>query len=377
MISAPGLRLGLLAGFCLLGVLGALVAGAFTIQAGRHLGADYSALAGDIVRAQEDTAELRLELDALLQHSDKAWHLTRIDNLVGRIPERMETLRQGLARSEIGEAHYAPVLTELTEAEAKLAPLASALDALDTDSEEAIQRLSRLGHDLEGALAWTYSRLLEDVHGAAANQQRLMKWLSLAVSLLVVLVLLVAAALMLALVRIHRQWLSLRQLSVTDELTGLTNRRRLWDVAQRCLDLNRRDGGELSLLLIDLDHFKRINDRYGHPAGDAVLKAVAAELARQGRATDLVARLGGEEFAVLMPNTGLAGGRRLGERLREIVAEMTLPSPAGQHRLTISLGLATTRAGQEALAQLYSHADQCLYRAKQNGRNRLEINAQP
>ena len=377
MIPASGLRLRLLAGFCLLGAIGAVVAGAFALQAGRHLGADYSALAGDIVRAQEDTAELRLELDGLIDHPHHAWHMDRITSLVERIPERIRTIREGLARSEINAADYAPMLAELTQAEGLYRRLASTLDTLSPSVGDDVRQLNRLGHELEGSLAWTYSRLLQEVHQAAADQQRLMAWLSLAVILLVILVLLVAAALMLALVRIHRQWLSLRQLSVTDELTQLANRRQLWEVAQRYLELNQRDGGELSLLLIDLDHFKRINDRYGHPAGDAVLQAVAAELTRVARESDLVARLGGEEFAVLMPNTGTEGGRRLGERLREATSDLTLPGEAREHRLTISLGLATTLAGREALAQLYSRADRCLYRAKQNGRNRLEINAQP
>lgn len=377
MTSAPAMRMGLLVVFCLLGVLGALVAGTFTIQAGRHLGADYSALAGDLVRAQEDTAELRLELDLLLDHTHHDWHLTRITHLVERVPERIRTIREGLARSEIGEADYAPMLAELSRAERLNLALVSRIGSLDTSAGEDVRQLNRMGHELEGTLAWAYSRLLEDVHQAAAEQQRLMKWLSLAVILLVILVLLVAAALMLALARIHRQWLSLRELSVTDELTRLANRRRLWEIAERYLELNRRDGGELSLLLIDLDHFKHVNDRYGHPAGDAVLQAFSAEAVRQSRESDLVARLGGEEFAVLMPNTSLEGARQMGERLRESVAAMTLPTPAGEHRLTISLGLATTQAGQEALASLYSRADQGLYRAKQNGRNRLEINAQP
>ncbi|GEK72307.1 MULTISPECIES: GGDEF domain-containing protein [Halomonas] len=376
MTPAPGLRSGLLAGFCLLAALGAIVAGAFSLQAGRHLGADYSALAGDLVRAQEDTAELRLELNALRNHPHHRWHLTRIASLVARVPERIGTIRQGLSRSEIGEARYAPMLAELSQAETLYQRLASVIAAPDGGTDMDVPQLHRLGHELESTLAWTYSSLLEDVHRAAADQQRLMKWLSLAVVLLVILVLLVAAALMLALARIHRQWRSLRELSVTDELTRLANRRRLWEVAERYLELNRRDGGELSLLLIDLDHFKRFNDRYGHPAGDAVLQAVAAEFARLGRESDLVARLGGEEFAVLMPNTGLEGARQLGERLREATAGLPLPGQAGEQRLTISLGLATTRGGGDTLAQLYSRADRGLYRAKQNGRNRLEINAQ-
>ncbi|XKE43989.1 GGDEF domain-containing protein [Halomonas organivorans] len=375
MISGPGsrLRLGLALGFSALSVLCALAIGVYMTQAGRHLGADYTALAGDIVRAQQETSELRLVLDSLERHPDEALHHDQIDTLLWLVPERMRTIRQVLARSELDEADYADVLEELTQAETKLATLETRLEELDGSAPQAITRLRGLGQDLESSLAWAYSTLLERVHDAAASQRRLMKRLSLAVMFLVVLVLLVAGALMLALARIHRQWLSLQQLSVTDELTGLANRRRLWDRAQQQLELNRRDEGELSLLLADLDHFKHVNDRFGHPAGDAVLQAFSRELTRLTRESDLVARLGGEEFAVLMPNTGIEGARRLGERILEATEHLGLPAPAKGHRLTVSLGLASIQAGAASLDQLYSRADTALYRAKQNGRNRLEI----
>ncbi|ATJ83128.1 diguanylate cyclase [Halomonas beimenensis] len=363
------LRIGLALGFCLMAVLGALATGAYVSQSGRHLGADYAALAGDIVRAQEETAELRLALEGLMRAPGDSFHRQRVGKLLWLLPERMAGVRQALRRSELPRTDYSEVLGDFDQAAETLEALEGALAREAPDAGT----VNQLGGELESTLAWAYSRLLDSIHGAAAEQRRLMKRLSLAVVVLLLLVLMVAGALMLALARIHRQWLSLHQLSVTDELTGLANRRRLWDRAQQQLALNRRDEGELSLLLADLDHFKHVNDRFGHPTGDAVLQAFSRELARLSRESDLVARLGGEEFAVLMPNTGIEGARRLGERLREATASLALPDRAQGHRLTISLGLAATHAGQEDLDQLYSRADTALYQAKQKGRNRLEI----
>jgi diguanylate cyclase (GGDEF)-like protein len=163
----------------------------------------------------------------------------------------------------------------------------------------------------------------------------------------------------------------LYRLATTDELTGLANRRhfllRLVDEVARAM----RYPQPTALALLDLDHFKRINDTHGHAAGDAVLQ-VAAGLCREVlRDVDSIGRIGGEEFAVLMPGTDLAGARIVCERLRLAVEQAQVETPSGTVRPTISIGVAERRPEEDS-ALLLLRADNALYRAKQNGRNRVE-----
>lgn len=169
--------------------------------------------------------------------------------------------------------------------------------------------------------------------------------------------------------------LELQRLSVIDELTGIANRRffnqRLSDEWGRGV----RSEEPLSLILIDVDHFKNYNDHYGHPEGDRCLRQVAQALSRGvRRTTDLVARYGGEEFVVLMPNTDLAGAVAVGEVLRQQIEELDLEhaaSPA-HRRVTISLGAAATLPDREGLPEaLLAAADQAVYDAKRAGRNQV------
>ena len=158
----------------------------------------------------------------------------------------------------------------------------------------------------------------------------------------------------------------LTALAATDRLTGAKNRAafddRLADEHARA----RRTDRPLSLVLLDVDHFKLFNDTFGHPAGDAVLQAVAARLADTARGTDLVARYGGEEFAVVLPDTDYSGAMVLAERCRRAVAAAGWP-----HRpVTVSVGVATL-AADGGPADLVREADQALYRSKQAGRNRV------
>ncbi len=179
-----------------------------------------------------------------------------------------------------------------------------------------------------------------------------------------------------ALVKEQSDW-DYMQTAQRDALTGLGNRRRLDDSLQKAWRVSRRTGTPLAVLMIDVDHFKAYNDRYGHPAGDACLRAIAHAL-RGGllRRTDEVSRYGGEEFAVLLADTADPEARAVAERLRLAVREMALPHPAGPDGIvTISLGVAVAGAasGLSDGAALLQAADQALYRAKEAGRDRIEI----
>lgn len=152
-----------------------------------------------------------------------------------------------------------------------------------------------------------------------------------------------------------------------DSLTDLPNRRSFFDHGQWLLERSRRTGESLSVLMLDIDFFKRVNDTHGHPTGDAVLQQLALTARQILRRQDFMARYGGEEFVIIMPTTGLNGALLLGEKLRAHVAATAFP---GTDPITISLGCAEYIAG-ESLPELVARADAALYQAKRAGRNKL------
>ncbi|MCR4428236.1 MAG: sensor domain-containing diguanylate cyclase [Caldiserica bacterium] len=155
-----------------------------------------------------------------------------------------------------------------------------------------------------------------------------------------------------------------REMAITDYLTGLFNRRHFLELAQREVFRDERFGHPLCLAMIDIDHFKEYNDRYGHLSGDQALKDLAWKMKANCRKIDILARFGGEEFVILMPETDLQGGLTLASRLREIV-QMELP-------ITVSIGVASMeKGGSLSLEELLKRADLALYQAKEGGRNRV------
>ncbi|TBH21163.1 GGDEF domain-containing protein [Thermus thermamylovorans] len=170
------------------------------------------------------------------------------------------------------------------------------------------------------------------------------------------------------LVRVREGYVEARRDAHTDFLTGLRNRRYLEQALERELFRVRRYGRPLSLVVLDLDGFKGVNDAYGHEAGDRVLKAVAATLEAHVRQSDRVVRLGGEEFAVLLPETSLAQALGLAQRLRQAVATLRVPPV---ERLSASFGVAQARPEDSSLS-LLKRADEAMYRAKRRGKNRVE-----
>ena len=169
----------------------------------------------------------------------------------------------------------------------------------------------------------------------------------------------------------------LRVLALFDELTGLANRRSFWESLRSNLALADRRAGPLSLLLFDADHFKQINDGYGHGAGDAVLREIASLIVQSTRVSDVAGRVGGEEFALLLPDTPLEGAAVVAERVRVRLAEREWRFASTALRVTISAGVAAIHGpgcrGKEEL--LFDAADRALYQAKRQGRNRIHLGA--
>jgi diguanylate cyclase (GGDEF)-like protein len=152
----------------------------------------------------------------------------------------------------------------------------------------------------------------------------------------------------------------LRVLATTDALTGTLNRRHFFTLGQR-----------LAVLMVDIDHFKAINDRNGHAVGDEALKHVVACLQTGLRRDDLLGRIGGEEFAVVLPDIGVAAAAAIADRLRTGVATKPLVHGGGELTMTVSVGLAMARDGDSTVDQVIARADAQLYRAKSSGRNRV------
>jgi diguanylate cyclase (GGDEF)-like protein len=171
------------------------------------------------------------------------------------------------------------------------------------------------------------------------------------------------------------QELLLRQLyeaSVTDALTGANNREHFDSQLRMELSYARRHGTDLALLLFDVDHFKRVNDTYGHPVGDEVLIEIARAVRRLVRNEDVFARYGGEEFALILRGIDIAGARAAGERLRAQVEKLTIDSDRGPVRVTISVGCASLATTSEPTTEaLVQTADRRLYAGKHGGRNRV------
>jgi diguanylate cyclase len=169
----------------------------------------------------------------------------------------------------------------------------------------------------------------------------------------------------------ERQQTELREMATHDALTGVLNRREFQRLAEQELRRASRHGSSTALVAIDLDHFKQINDRFGHPAGDAVLHQAAQRLRQPLRQSDILARYGGEEFMLLLPDTDLTGAMALAEKLRLWLTQHPVLWAEHELQITASFGVTVTRLSQR-LETLYTEADEALYQAKQAGRNRVE-----
>jgi diguanylate cyclase (GGDEF)-like protein len=165
----------------------------------------------------------------------------------------------------------------------------------------------------------------------------------------------------------------LMELAHHDSLTGVANRRYFFDWAGQEFSRSKRHSTQLSIAELDIDHFKKINDQYGHAAGDGVLISLCNTSKRLVRDTNIFARIGGEEFALLLPDTNLDGAVSLAERLRRVIADNTLTLDGVEIRCTVSIGVASLKPTDTCIEDTILRADMALYNAKANGRNRVEI----
>ena len=165
----------------------------------------------------------------------------------------------------------------------------------------------------------------------------------------------------------------LRRLATSDPLTGAANRRFLLERADAEWVRSRRYGRPLAVLMLDIDHFKRINDTHGHPVGDEALRALTAAIGTRLRNNDLLGRLGGEEFMVLLPETGLRGAQAMAERLRAEIAAIRIETARGPLSFTASFGVAVCIDADGSFERGLARADAALYAAKRSGRNRVEV----
>jgi diguanylate cyclase (GGDEF)-like protein len=162
----------------------------------------------------------------------------------------------------------------------------------------------------------------------------------------------------------------LKRLATTDPLTGALNRRHFMELMSREQRRAERYNAVFSMLMVDIDHFKRVNDTYGHQTGDQAIQAMADACQKALRPTDLLARYGGEEFIITLVHTDQAGAAKVAERLRESVSEIELPTEQGVLKFTISVGVSTFFK-RSLLEEIIGRADQALYQAKTSGRNRV------
>lgn len=245
------------------------------------------------------------------------------------------------------------------------------LSALDGEYRQgAYRRLEK-----EGVVVLVM--LSPDDYMAGFNERR--KILLISASILSLFLLAVALVIFIFSRRHFRDTAMLRQaheqmtqLVNTDVLTGASSRRAFLSSLEAELGRARRHSAPLCLLMLDIDHFKCVNDTHGHPIGDVVLREFAATCAGMLRNHDILGRLGGEEFGILLPHTDTGGAYCVAEKIRLAVAEARVQTPAGELGITVSIGLATLLAEDDAQA-LLTRADNALYSAKQGGRNQVRI----
>jgi diguanylate cyclase (GGDEF)-like protein len=165
----------------------------------------------------------------------------------------------------------------------------------------------------------------------------------------------------------------LHRLATTDPLTGVLNRRHFFTLAEQEFDRSHRYDHQISIILIDVDNFKEINDTYGHVAGDQLLQTIARRFTGNLRQMDIIGRYGGDEFVILLPETNQEQARIAAERLHEVVTQDSVDTPKDTIQLQISMGVASLNNRSDDMEKLLIKTDQALYAAKEAGRNQVSV----
>ncbi|MWV27841.1 sensor domain-containing diguanylate cyclase [Aurantiacibacter rhizosphaerae] len=388
--KAPS-RLGSLFIFAVL-VLAVMLAGSSwlssqTLQE-RRIAYDYE------MRAREVLSETtRLRLAALsAMNSERGYLITRDDTYLNAVESDGTALRAGLSRLQgllADDPAYTLTLVRLERRIENHLNTVSTMVTLASEGREAevMRRVSAgEGRQAMAAIAEVIDRLeqsesdslaqrtarLETLRDQSERMQRVLGVVGLALLLLGTI-----AAIMLrrSLLRESSANDELRRIALTDDLTGLANRREVLRSLDRMIASSRRDGRPLSIAILDIDRFKQVNDRYGHPAGDEVIRMVGKLTSSFMREQDLVGRLGGEEFIVAFPDCDAASAMQACERLRSAIAGTTIITEGGDVlNITLSSGVAQFGANSDR-TRLIARADAALYDAKEGGRDQVRLAA--
>lgn len=347
------------------------VMGSYVYSACQKASANYTKLVSDIMLAQQAAPQLRKALEEGSSRQPNNKHIEYIDHFIATSKQHLNNIQTNIERDRFLTSNVNYLINHFSELDNRLSDLNQQAREVH-QHPELIEPLQRGAMKVGGSLAWLYDKLLEEVYTMSSQQSLVMQRLSIAINVLLVVIIGAAITLSMAVIHLHRQRNVMHQLMLTDELTGLYNRRHLVNVAFAVLTQAQRDKTPLSVLLLDLDHFKQINDTYGHPTGDEVLRQVSKKLRQLSRPSDTLARIGGEEFCLLMPNTSTPDALQVADRLRREIEVSELGGLNLHTNPTISIGVTTGYDGSLTFEQLYSFADKALYQAKSLGRNRVE-----
>ena len=326
---------------------------------------------------QKRTPDTRLLAQIQLARGIALHQLKRLKESAAALEQALAVFRQA---DSVGE--LAPTYDELAAVDADLGDWRSAFEYRTLAQSTATrllrnqldQRFATLKVEFDTAAREQENVLLtreNEANQKALSQQQRASNLRTAVVVLTVLLL---AMLVWLAVHQRRTTLRLRELAMTDELTGVPNRRSVLGLLAQLL---RRSATATSILIMDVDHFKSINDRHGHLIGDETLRAITANLREAVAEPAVFGRLGGEEFAVVLPDTELDQAITMAERLRERVLRIDLSRWLGERRVTVSIGVATSVPARDSISVMLRRADAALYAAKDAGRNCVRTQVNP
>jgi diguanylate cyclase (GGDEF)-like protein len=319
---------------------------------------------------QRQTPDARLHAQIQLARGIAFHQLRRLSASVDALEEALAVFQQADSLTELRATHaeLASVLADQGNWHDAYTHLASAKETAERQFRNQIdQRFTTLKVEFDTASKEKENGLLvreNEVNQKALAQERRARRLQATV-----IALTAALAVLLATLAIH-QWRTtrrMRALAMTDELTGVPNRRAV--LARLAPLVEIPNGRTHAMLIIDIDHFKSINDQYGHPEGDEALKLVAARLRSEVREPAFIGRLGGEEFVVVVPDSSADAGRQLAERFRESVPTIDTRRWLADRRLTVSIGMTVSKTAGDTPSHMLKRADAALYEAKRAGRN--------